>query len=220
MGCAFCARLPSELLRWPSACWGQRLSQVSRVSCTSQVLTTQVPGCSTRAWSQFPGCALSPLGSWSQAVTLLEDVNCPGCQEDVVSSWQPQFGGRYDLWGRDCSSPLPSSSGCCPPASLPLGREAMKGSWVALLWYSLNPLFCEHAGDLHVALQSLVGTFLPFCFCLTDDPTVWIVTLAPSDCPQGFTVQFLPKDGQSSPCLCPAPSRWWWRQASQPHLHC
>ena len=39
------------------------LSQVSRVSCTSQVLTTQVPGCSTRAWSQFPGCPLSPLGS-------------------------------------------------------------------------------------------------------------------------------------------------------------
>ena len=35
---------------------------------------------------------MSPLESWSQAVTLLEDVNHPGAQEDVVSSWEPAHG--------------------------------------------------------------------------------------------------------------------------------
>ena len=109
------------------------------VLCTSLIPTTQFPGCATRAQSQV--CLLSPLGSWSQAVTLLEDVNCPGCQEDVVSNWQPaQVGGRYDLCGWDYSSPLPSSSGCRTPASLPLGREAMKASRLALL--GVHPILC------------------------------------------------------------------------------
>jgi len=31
---------------------------------------------------------MSPLESWHQAVTLLADVNHPGSQEDVVSSWE------------------------------------------------------------------------------------------------------------------------------------
>ena len=32
---------------------------------------------------------MSPLESWSQAVTLLEDVNHPGPQEVLVSNWEP-----------------------------------------------------------------------------------------------------------------------------------
>ena len=59
-------------------------------------------------------------------------------------------------------------------------------------WCSPNPLFYKHSRDHHVALESLVGTFPPFCFCLTDDPTVCVVTLAPSDCPQGIKFQSLP----------------------------
>ena len=31
---------------------------------------------------------MSPLESWHQAVILLADVNHPGSQEDVVSSWE------------------------------------------------------------------------------------------------------------------------------------
>ena len=31
---------------------------------------------------------MSPLESWHQAVTPLADVNHPGSQEDVVSSWE------------------------------------------------------------------------------------------------------------------------------------
>ena len=34
---------------------------------------------------------MSPLGSWSQAATLLTDVNHPGFQEDVVSNWKPAY---------------------------------------------------------------------------------------------------------------------------------
>ena len=32
---------------------------------------------------------MSPPESWSQAATLLADINHPGSQEDVVSSWEP-----------------------------------------------------------------------------------------------------------------------------------
>ena len=42
------------------------------------------------------------------------------------------------------SLPL-SGSGCCPPAFLPLVGNGPVGCWLALLWYSLSPLFCERA---------------------------------------------------------------------------
>ena len=48
------------------------------------------------------------------------------------------------LWDWDCSSPLPSGSGCHKHASLPLGREGPVCSQLALLWYLFNPLFCEY----------------------------------------------------------------------------
>ena len=38
-----------------------------------------------------------------------------------------------------------SSSGCSPPASLPLVGHGPVRSWLALLWYLLSPLFCERA---------------------------------------------------------------------------
>ena len=66
------------------------------------------------------GC-MSLLVSWSQAATLLADVNCPGSQEDMVSNWKPAHSLVEDahLWDQDWSSPLPSNSGCHTPASLP-----------------------------------------------------------------------------------------------------
>ena len=39
---------------------------------------------------------MSPLGSRSQAATLLADVNCLGSQEDVVSSWEPAHSSVED----------------------------------------------------------------------------------------------------------------------------
>ena len=88
-GCVFCALPRSEQLRWPGAWW---------VHCPRwAVHVNQLPGPSfsvstpspppQRAPSQV--CCVSPLGSWSKAVTLLADVNRPGSQEDMVSNWGP-----------------------------------------------------------------------------------------------------------------------------------
>ena len=57
------------------------------VLITSLVPDTWFPGCTARALSQE--CCVSPLGSWSLTVTLLEDINCPGSQEELVSNWEP-----------------------------------------------------------------------------------------------------------------------------------
>ena len=42
------------------------------------------------------------------------------------------------------------------------GGRALYGSWLALLWYLLNPLFCERARGHHAALEPLVGKVLFF----------------------------------------------------------
>ena len=54
---------------------------------------------------------------------------------------------------------MPSSSGCHPPASLPLVGEGPVRSRLALLWCLLSPLFCERA-RLHV--RALCGKVLCF----------------------------------------------------------
>ena len=142
-------------------------------------------------------CPVPPLGSRSQAEILLADVNHSASQEDLVSSWEPAHSFVEDagLWGRDC--PLPSGSGCCIPASLPLaggrGWGGMGGeavcSQLALLWYSFSPLFCERA-----RLETFAGKFSLF-----SSLSLWLshslgccLTLAPSDCPQGIQAWSLP----------------------------
>ena len=57
------------------------------VLITSPFLAAQFPGCAVTAPSQV--WHVSPSESRSQAATLLADVNHPGSQEDVVSSWEP-----------------------------------------------------------------------------------------------------------------------------------
>ena len=73
-----------------------------------------------------PRWALSLLGSWPQAVTLLANGNCPGSWEDMVKDWQPahSLAGDADS-GVDCSSPLPSTSGChtCLSGSMAGGHK-------------------------------------------------------------------------------------------------
>ena len=86
MGCLFCALPRSEQLRWLGAWW------VHSSRWTICLIHLPGPGflvfwCAARAQPQV--CLLSPLGSWSQAVIHLADVNHPGCQEDVVSNWEP-----------------------------------------------------------------------------------------------------------------------------------
>ena len=145
---------------------------------TFPVPGTWFPGCIVRALSQV--CHVSPLGSWSQAVTLLADVNRSGSQEDLVSNWEPAHSLVEDagLWGWEWSSPLPSSSGSHLPASLPPAvGEGPVCIRLALLWYSLNPLFCEKA-RLCLRLEPFAGKFFfsfSFSFSsLPGYPTVWV----------------------------------------------
>ena len=67
-----------------------------------------------------------------------------------------QFGRGCHLWGRVC--PLPSSSGCRLPASLPLLEDGPVRCRLAFLWYSLVPLFCEWARQC-LRLELFVGKF-------------------------------------------------------------
>ena len=79
--------------------WGAGLRLRPCILLTFQVPAPWFPGCAAGAPSQV--CRVSPLGSWSQAATLLVDVNHPGAQEDLVSNWEPAHSLVEDagLWG-------------------------------------------------------------------------------------------------------------------------
>ena len=81
--CAFCTLPRSEQFRWPGA-W--------RAHCPGRpciLITPLVPATQGALREHHLSCAmLSPLGSWSQAATLLADVNHPGSHEDIVSNWK------------------------------------------------------------------------------------------------------------------------------------
>ena len=53
----------------------------------SFIPAARFPGCTAGASSQV--CHVSLLGSRFLFAILLEDVNCPGSQEDLVSNWGP-----------------------------------------------------------------------------------------------------------------------------------
>ena len=107
-------------------------SRVARASylISSPVLATRFPRCAVRTLSQ--ACCVSPLGSWSQSVTLLGDVNRSGSQEDVVSNWGAAHSLVEDaVSGAEIAPWLLALA----VARLPLCF------WLALFWYWLNPLF-------------------------------------------------------------------------------
>ena len=84
------------------------------------------------------------------------DVNCPESQQVLVSNWKPacslvedvSLGPRLTLTG----------SGCTSPASLCLVGDGPVRSRLALLWYSLSPLFCERAWQC-LSLGLFAGQF-------------------------------------------------------------
>ena len=143
---------------------------------TNPVPADRYPMCSTRALS--PVWHVSPLGSWSQAVTLLVDVNHPGFQEDMVSNWEP----AHRLVEDAISGAKIAAASCLLALAvtrLLLWLQCRKGpvrSWLALLWYLLNVLFCGWA-RLHV--RAIFGKVLSlslsfFSFFLSGNPTVWV----------------------------------------------
>ena len=139
--------------------------------CTAQ------RGCTSssppRSWPlSFPGsprelclrCTVSPMGSWSQAATLLADCQpsrIPGRRGQQLGACS-QFGGRCHLWGRDCSSPLPYSSGFThPPLCLQRGRACTAAS---LISFGIRSILCSKCTRGHcAALEHFLGqVFLLF----------------------------------------------------------
>ena len=105
----------------------------------------------------------------------------------LLAVWwrMPSLGPRLPLTG----------SGCRPLASLPLVGDGSVCSRLALLWYSLSPLFCERAQQC-LRLELFMGKFSLSLFLFF---SLWLshslgfyLTLAPSDCPQGIQAWSLP----------------------------
>ena len=120
---------------------------------------------------------------------------CPGSQEDLVSNGETAHNLVDDSVSRAEIAP-------CLPAlaitylSLCLQRgNGLVCSWLALLWYSLNPLFCELA-RLCLRLELFAESSLSLSYFFL---SLWIshslgcyLMLAPSDWPQGIQAQSLP----------------------------
>ena len=105
-------------------------------------------------------------------MTLLADVNCLGSQGDVVSNWEPTHSLVEDaISGAEISPCLPALAVTRLPLCLQWGN-GLAHSQLALLWYSLSPLFCEQArlcfmlelftGKLSLSLFSLFLAILRF----------------------------------------------------------
>ena len=125
---------------------------------TSPVPAVQFPGCTARAPSQV--CFVSPLGSWSLAATLLVDVNHLGSQEDLVINWEPAHSLVKDAMSGAVIAPcLLALAVALLPLCFWQGNEPVC-SCLALLWYLLNPLFCEQA-RLCLRLEPFVGNSCP-----------------------------------------------------------
>ena len=121
------------------------------------------------------------------------DVNCPGSQEDLVSNWEPARSLVEDaVSGAEVASCLLALSVAC----LPLAGDGLVRCRLALLWYSLSPLFCERAQQ-YLRLELFVGKFslslslFLFSLCLSNSLGYYLM-LASSDCPQGIQFQSLP----------------------------
>ena len=110
-------------------------------------------------------------------MTLLADVNHPGSQEDLVSNWEPAHSLVEDaILGTEIAPCLPALAVACLPLCLPGdGRMGLVCSQLALLWYSLNPLFCEQAW-LCLRLELFTEMFSLFVFFspLSGFPIVWV----------------------------------------------
>ena len=160
---------------------------------TSPVPAAQFPGCAEREPSQV--CHVSPLGSLSLTATLLADINCPGSQEDLFSNWEPAHSLVEDaISGAKIASGLLALAVACLLLCFPW-KEGPIHSRLALLWYSVNPLFCEQA---RLCLRAFRGKGLSFSLSLFF-LSLWLshswgcyLMSARSDCLQGIQAQSLP----------------------------
>ena len=104
------------------------------------------------------------------AAPALADVNRPGSQEDLVSNWEPAHHLVENFVSGVKTVPcLLALAVTCLPLCLRQGNGPVH-SWLALLWYSLNPLFCEQA-RLRLRLELFEGKF---SFSLSFFSSLWI----------------------------------------------
>ena len=153
---AFCVLPRSKHLRQPGA-WRARCPRWSVCLNHLPAPAALCPGCPT---ALLRGADLRLWSSWQMSTI-----------QDLRKTWLAA-GSLLTVWWRmssqgwDCSSPLPAGSGCLKPASLPPGREGPVHSLLALLWYSLNPSFCEPARlCLRLLGWSLSREGSLFCSC-------------------------------------------------------
>ncbi|CAI9159254.1 unnamed protein product [Rangifer tarandus platyrhynchus] len=133
MGRAFCARPRSEQPRWLCA-WGVHCPGGLCIFVTSPVLAAQLPGGTARALSQVRRVSSGELISGRDTPGRCQPSRIPGRRSQQLGACS-QFGGRCRLWGRDCRSPGPPSSGCHTPASLPPeGRAVWQPAWSPLVF--------------------------------------------------------------------------------------
>ena len=169
------------------------LSQVDCVLITSPVPVARFPGCAARAPTQVCLCLLWGPGLWllpfrqmsafqDPRKTWLATGSLLSLVEDAVS-------------GAEIFPCLPALVVTRLPLCLWWG-DGLVCSQLALLWYSLSPLFCEQA-RLCLRLELFMGKFslslllFIFYFFLRGGGVCYL-TLAPSDCPQGVQAWSLP----------------------------
>ena len=114
------------------------------------------------------------------------------------------------LWGRVC--PSPSGSDCCPPASLPLVQDGPVCCWLAFLWYSLIPLFCERA-RLCIRLEPFIGKFFYFPLSLAIPQFGLLSQVSSLRLSSGHSGPVFTLSMQPTP-PCSAPAHCWRMRAS------
>ena len=180
-GRVFCALPRSKQLRRPGAwqahcprwCRSISVSQVCHESAVSGVLCVS-------SGELISGC--NPPGRCQPSRS----------QEDMVSNWEPAHSlVEYAISGAEITPCLLALAVTHLPLCFWWGKGPVR-SQLALLWYSLNPLFCEQA-RLHLMLELYIGSFSHFFLSLWLSHSLGCyLMLAPSDCPQGIQVWSLP----------------------------
>ena len=87
---------------------------------------------------------------------------------------------------------LPALVTTCLPLCL-WRRKALSGSWLALLWYSVNLLFCELTRGHSEVVRSFHRKIFVFLSSQGNPRIGLLSSLAPSDCPQDIQACSLPR---------------------------
>ena len=176
----------SEQVRWPGA-WQLHSP---RLAVRLLVLAVQFTGAPQEHCLRCAVCLLwgADLRLWPtwQISTVQDPRKTLLATGSLLTVWW-----RMPVSGAETAPCLPALAGTYLPLCLWQGEEPVH-SRLALFWFSLNPLFCEHA---RLWVRAFHRKVLPPSFF----PPLWqshslgcYLILAPSDCPQGIQTRSLP----------------------------